>query len=170
MELLGSIFPHLNASLNLAATLLLIAGFVQIKRRWETAHRWTMLTAFAVSTLFLGCYLYYHIVVKGGESTRFPSYPPTAVRYFYYGVLLSHILLAVSVPFLAIASIYLGIKNRRAGHRKLAKWTYPIWLYVSITGVVVYVMLYQVYPPTAFRPKIPGSNEAPVLAHASHYQ
>ena len=138
--------PHLNAALNALATVLLIAGFAQIKRRQETAHKWTMLACFGVSVLFLTSYLTYHLNIPGG-SRKFPSYPPDAVRYAYYGILLSHVLLAATVPFLAVATIWLGLTDRRAWHRKLAWWTFPIWLYVSVTGVIVYWMLYQLYRP-----------------------
>ena len=140
-----SLLPHLNAALNALATVLLIAGYVQIKRRRETAHKWTMIACFGVSVIFLASYLTYHFNIPGG-SKRFPSYPPDVVRYTYYAILLSHVLLAAAVPFLAIATIWLGLADLRFRHRRLAWWTFPIWLYVSITGVVVYAMLYQLYP------------------------
>jgi uncharacterized membrane protein YozB (DUF420 family) len=141
------ILPHINASLNALATLLLIVGYLQIKRRQEVAHKWTMLACFAVSVVFLACYLTYHFNIEGG-SKRFPSYPPSFVRYTYFAILASHVVLAAAVPFLAVATIWLGLADRRREHTKLAWWTFPIWLYVSITGVVVYLMLYQIYPPT----------------------
>jgi len=139
--------PHINASLNALATVLLLVGYVLIKMRQEVSHKWLMLACFAVSIVFLASYLTYHFNIPGG-SKRFPSYPPDAVRYSYYGLLLSHVVLAATVPFLAIATIWLGLVDKRKAHRKLAWWTFPIWLYVSITGVVVYLMLYQLYPPT----------------------
>jgi uncharacterized membrane protein YozB (DUF420 family) len=140
------ILPHINAALNALATVLLIVGYVQIKRRQEIAHKWTMLACFGVSVVFLACYLTYHFNIPGG-SKRFPSYPPDAIRYGYYALLLSHVLLAAAVPFLAVITIWLGLADRRLAHRKLAWWTFPIWLYVSITGVIVYLLLYQIYPP-----------------------
>ncbi len=146
--------PHVNASLNALATVLLVVGYVLIKRRQEAAHKWTMLACFGVSTVFLACYLTYHVNVL---SKHFPSYPPLAVRYSYYTVLLSHIVLAATVPFLAIATIWLGLADKRQAHRRLARWTFPIWLYVSITGVIVYPMLYQIYPPAAEQPTITNS-------------
>jgi uncharacterized membrane protein YozB (DUF420 family) len=142
---LVQILPHVNASLNALATLLLVIGFVQIKRKQERAHRWTMLACFGVSVVFLACYVTYHSL-KGG-STPFPQYPPVAIRYGYYLMLLTHIVLAAAVPFLAIASIYFGLKDDRQRHRWISKATFPIWLYVSVTGVLVYLMLYQIYPP-----------------------
>jgi len=144
---LVTLLPHVNASLNALATVLLIAGYMLIKRRQETAHKWLMLACFGVSVLFLCSYLTYHANIPGG-SKRFPAYPPAAVRYVYYGLLASHIVLAAAVPFLAIATIWLGLTDRRRAHTRLAWWTFPIWLYVSITGVIVYLLLYQIYPPT----------------------
>jgi len=144
---LVTLLPHVNASLNALATVLLIAGYMLIKRRQETAHKWLMLACFGVSVLFLCSYLTYHAKIPGG-SKRFPAYPPAAVRYVYYGLLASHIVLAAAVPFLAIATIWLGLTDRRRAHTRLAWWTFPIWLYVSITGVIVYLLLYQIYPPT----------------------
>ena len=145
------LLPHVNASLNAVATVLLVAGYVLIKRRQEAAHKWTMLACFAVSAVFLASYVTYHYHLEG-VSKRFPSYPPPAVRYFYFSILLTHIVLAAAVPFLAMATIWLGLADWRRAHVRLARWTFPIWLYVSITGVVVYLMLYQIYPPAAERP------------------
>jgi putative membrane protein len=138
--------PHVNASLNALATVLLVVGYVQIKRRQEAAHKWTMLACFGVSVIFLVCYLTYHFNLPGG-SKRFPSYPPVGVQYAYKGILLTHIVLAALVPFLALATIITGLRDARVWHRRLAKWTFPIWLYVSVTGVVVYLLLYQLFPP-----------------------
>jgi uncharacterized membrane protein YozB (DUF420 family) len=157
MNDLENILPHINAGLNLAATVLLCVGFVFIKRaqragdrekrvQLESAHMWTMLACFAVSTIFLACYLFYHLVVMDGLSKKFPT-DAGPVKYVYYAILLSHVVLAAAVPFMAIGTIYFGLRNIRSAHRKLARWTFPIWLYVSITGVVVYVMLYQIYTP-----------------------
>jgi putative membrane protein len=134
-----------NAALNATATVLLIAGYVLIKQKREIAHRNVMLVAFGVSVAFLTCYLVYHIGVMQGKSTVFTGTGP--VRYAYYTILISHVILAAAVPFLAAANIYLGLADRRERHRRLARWTFPIWLYVSITGVVIYWMLYHLYPP-----------------------
>jgi putative membrane protein len=161
---LGSIveiLPHVNASLNGAATVLLIVGYVLIKQRREQAHKWTMLSCFAVSVAFLVCYLVYHALVG---SKRFPDYPPAAIRYTYPAILLTHVVLAAAVPFLAVATIYFGLRDRRQRHVRLARWTFPIWLYVSITGVVVYMMLYQIFPPrAAVRIMQPTQTETAVL-------
>lgn len=134
--------PTVNAALNLTATVLLVIGYVLIKRGREKAHKRTMLSAFAVSAIFLVSYLVYH-----NQAGHVSFTGPPAVRTFYLGILFSHIILAVTVPVLAIVTIYLGLKDHRVAHRRWARWTFPIWLYVSITGVVVYVMLYRLYPP-----------------------
>lgn len=137
--------PHVNASLNALACLLLVIGFVLIKMRNETAHKITMLSCFGVSVVFLVCYLIYH---ANAGSKRFPADVAAPIRYFYYFILLTHVVLAALVPFGAVATIYLGLRNNRRRHVQVARWTFPIWLYVSVTGVIVYVMLYQLYPPT----------------------
>lgn len=136
--------PHVNASLNALATVLLLIGYALIKQRREAAHKWTMLACFGVSVVFLLCYVAYHVGIEG--SKRFPDYPPPVVRLAYFTILISHIVLAAFVPFLAIATIYLGLRDRRVVHRRIARWTFPVWLYVSVTGVIVYLMLYQIYP------------------------
>ena len=136
--------PHVNATLNAAATFLLMLGYIYIKMRREDAHRRAMLTCFGVSVVFLVSYLVYHY---SAGSTRFPKYPPPVVRTFYFVVLITHVVLAAVVPILTTRTIYLGLNGRRAAHRKWARWTFPIWLYVSVTGVIVYFMLYHLFPP-----------------------
>jgi len=133
--------PAINAALNALAATLLMIGYVQIKRRREQAHIRTMLAAFCVSVIFLACYLTYHYHVG---SVKFVG--PPAIRTAYLVVLLTHVVLAALVPFLAGATIYLGYRDRRAAHVRLARWTFPIWLYVSVTGVFIYAMLYHIYP------------------------
>jgi len=149
---------HLNAALNALATLLLLAGLWLIKRGRELPHGRTMLSALLVSALFLTSYLTYHFAVQ--LTVKFTH--PGPVRFVYYGILLSHVLLAVTVPFLAIAAVIFGsgavgwgwaadlpAEKRaqfRRKHIKLVRWAYPIWLYVSVTGVVVYLMLYHLWP------------------------
>ncbi|MBC7856971.1 MAG: DUF420 domain-containing protein, partial [Pirellulaceae bacterium] len=134
------LLPHVNASLNAVATVLLVVGYVLIKRRQEEAHKWVMLACFGVSAVFLCSYLTYHFNIVGGSKT-FPSSDFPSAAYVYFPILISHIFLAVTVPFLAVGTIYLGLAEKRQGHRRLAKWTFPIWLYVSVTGVIVYLML-----------------------------
>jgi uncharacterized membrane protein YozB (DUF420 family) len=139
--------PHVNVSLNALATILLIAGFVLIKQKRERAHQQLMLATFGVNIIFLVCYLTYHAYAGSKPFPTDPAVAPTLVRYVYYGVLLTHVVLAALVPFLAIGSIYLGLTQQRARHRRLSVITWPIWLYVSVTGIVVYLMLYQIYVP-----------------------
>jgi uncharacterized membrane protein YozB (DUF420 family) len=139
--------PHVNAVLNTVATVLLVTGFVLIKRRRERAHIRTMLAAFGVSVLFLASYLTYHGALRSLSLSerRLPGNVAPAFRYSYYGVLISHIVLAATVPVLASLTIWHGWRDNRLRHRRLARWTLPIWLYVSVTGVVIYLVLYQVY-------------------------
>lgn len=134
--------PALNAALNATSTLLLILGYLLIKDRRESAHKWSMLAAFGVSILFLISYLTYHFLVEGVK--KFSGPPPWS--YLYYAMLGSHIVLAAAVPVLAITTIYQGFRDNRAKHLRLAHWTWPIWLYVSVTGVLIYLVLYHLYP------------------------
>lgn len=136
--------PHLNATLNATAAICLVWGYVLIKRGHEQAHKRVMLGSFVISIVFLASYLVYHAQVG---SKYFPDYPPLAIQYAYKLILLTHIVLAVTVPFLAVITILLGLRDRRLLHRRFARWTFPIWLYVSVTGVVVYLMLYWCFPP-----------------------
>ena len=139
--------PHVNVSLNALATLLLIAGFVFIKQKRERAHKQVMLATFGVNMIFLVSYLTYHAYAGSKPFPTDPQVAPTWVRYTYYAVLLTHVVLAAVVPLLAIGSIYLGLTDQRQRHRRLSVYTWPIWLYVSVTGIVVYLMLYQIYVP-----------------------
>jgi uncharacterized membrane protein YozB (DUF420 family) len=141
--------PAVNALLNGLATVLLVVGWLLIKSRREQAHKWVMISAFGVSVAFLGCYLVYHYHVGS-----VPFAGPSGIRAVYLTILATHIVLAAVVPLLAIATVYLGLADRRHRHRQLARWTLPIWLYVSVTGVVIYVMLYHLYPRPATEPII----------------
>jgi protein SCO1/2/putative membrane protein len=138
-------WPAVNAGLNGCCGVLLVLGYVAIRARRITAHKILMLSALAVSAAFLTCYLYYHLAIRRGEPTRFTG--PDTARQVYLAILLSHTILAVVVAPLALTITYLGLRDRLAGHVRLARWTLPLWLYVSVTGVVVYVMLYHLYPP-----------------------
>jgi putative membrane protein len=133
--------PTVNAALNALAATLLVIGWWQIKIGRERAHKRSMYLAFATSIAFLTCYLVYHAQVG---SVRFQG--PDNVRALYLAILVTHVILAAAVPFLAAITIYLGVRDLRHRHRQLARWTFPIWLYVSITGVVIYGMLYHLYP------------------------
>ena len=130
--------PTLNATLNGVSFVLLLTGFALVRARRLEAHRVAMLGAFACSVAFLISYLIYHAQVG---STRFPG--TGAVRTIYLGILLTHTVLAAAVPFLAIVTLFRALRRRFDRHRAIARWTLPIWLYVSATGVVIYWMLYR---------------------------
>ncbi|WP_166821590.1 DUF420 domain-containing protein [Thalassoroseus pseudoceratinae] len=132
--------PTVNASLNGLATVLLAVGYVLIRSGRVTAHKWTMLGSFAVSIVFLGCYLVYHYYIG---SKKFAG--TGAVRTVYLLILVTHIILAAAVPFLASITIYRGLMGQWEKHRRIARITWPIWMYVSVTGVIIYFMLYHWY-------------------------
>jgi uncharacterized membrane protein YozB (DUF420 family) len=130
--------PAVNASLNAVSGVLLLIGYVLIRSRRIAAHRTVMITAFATSSLFLICYLVYHAQVGSVPFQR-----QGWVRPLYFTILITHVLLAAAVPPLAIVTMTRGLKGRYPQHRRIARWTFPIWMYVSVTGVLVYVLLYQ---------------------------
>ncbi len=130
--------PTVNAFLNGTAATLLVTGFVLIRSGKREAHRRVMTSAFACSILFLVSYLVYHAEVG---SVRFQG--TGTVRTVYLSILLTHTVLAAAVPFLAVATIVLARRERFESHRRLARVTLPVWLYVSVTGVVIYLMLYR---------------------------
>ena len=132
--------PALNASLNALATVCLVAGYICIRSGRQEAHKRCMLAALAVSAVFLVSYVIYHY---NAGSVAFTGQGP--IRYLYFAILISHIVLAALVPFLAIVTALRGLRGDFGRHVKIARWTFPIWLYVSITGVIVYLMLYQMY-------------------------
>jgi len=144
-----SFLPAVNASLNGLATVMLMLGLVLIKQKKIEAHRNVMLAAFSLSILFLITYVTHYIwrasQTEGELHTRYNA--EGLLLTFYYGMLISHILLAMVVPFFAVALIWLGWTKRYDTHRKVAKIGWPIWMYVSITGVMIYVMLYHLNPP-----------------------
>lgn len=133
--------PLINACLNGASAVLLTVGFIQIKRGRQIAHRNCMIGAFATSTVFLACYLYYHYHAK---TTRFLE--PQWFRPIYLGILLTHTILAIAVVPMVFMSFSRALKEKYELHKKVARWTWPIWMYVSITGVVIYLILYQIFP------------------------
>ena len=133
----GDRLAAVNATLNATTFLLLMLGFVSIKQRRVERHRRCMGTAFVLSVLFLISYLT-RFYLTGAH-----RYPGTgSLRTLYFSILGTHTILAATVPILAIRTIYLALKGRFAAHRKIARWTLPIWMYVSSTGVVIYFMLY----------------------------
>jgi len=132
------ILPTVNAVLNATAAVLLVWGYSLIRRKRIDTHRKVMLTAFATSCLFLICYLVYHAQVG---SVRFQK--SGAIRTIYLSILATHTVLAACVPVLAVITLRRGLAAKYDRHRRIARWTLPIWLYVSVTGVVVYLMLYH---------------------------
>lgn len=130
--------PALNAVLNSASGILVLAGVYFIKQENVTAHRTCMLAALGVSALFLISYLVYHYQVG---SVPFEREGP--IRTIYLAILLTHAVLAAALVPLALRTVYLALKNRLDSHRRIARWTFPIWIYVSVTGVIVYLMLYR---------------------------
>ena len=130
--------PAINASLNALSAILLLAGYLLIRAHRVPQHRRCMIAAFTTSSLFLVCYIVYHAQVGSVPFTR-----QGFVRPLYFTILITHVTLAATVLPLAIVTLSRGLKARYPQHRRIARWTLPIWLYVSVTGVLVYVLLYQ---------------------------
>lgn len=132
--------PALNATLNGVAATLLAIGYVLIRKGQVERHRRVMISAFATSALFLASYLIYH---ANAGSRPFPGQGP--IRIVYFAILITHVVLAAVVLPLALVTLSRGLAARYDRHRAIARWTLPVWLYVSVTGVIVYLMLYQLY-------------------------
>ena len=130
--------PAINATLNALSGVLLLIGYALIRAGRREQHRRVMIAAFTTSSLFLLCYIVYHAQVGSVPFTRHGF-----VRPLYFTILITHVTLAAAVPPLAIITLSRGLKGRYSKHRAIARWTFPIWLYVSVTGVLVYVLLYQ---------------------------
>jgi uncharacterized membrane protein YozB (DUF420 family) len=142
-----SVFPHLNAALNGMSAIFLLIGFTFIMRRDIARHRASMITASCLSGLFLVSYLTYHALRTyyfGLGPTRFTG--EGLSRPIYFTILTSHTILAALVAPFVIWTLWRGLKGNYEKHRRLARLVFPVWIYVSITGVVVYIMLYQIYP------------------------
>ncbi len=134
--------PLVNATLNSIALVLLLTGLVMIRNGCRVAHRRCMIAAFGVSTLFLVSYVTYRFF---GDEKKFTG--TGWIRPVYFFILITHVVLAATVPFLAARTLYLGLRGRWKPHRRIARITFPIWVYVSITGVTVYVLLFRIYGP-----------------------
>ena len=130
--------PALNATLNAVATVLLTSGWILIKQKRRNAHRLCMLAAFGVSTAFLTSYLIYHANVGS-----VPFQKAGAIRVLYLSILFTHIVLAAAIVPMILLSLSRALRARFDQHRRIARWTMPLWLYVSVTGVVIYLMLYR---------------------------
>ena len=134
--------PALNAALNAITSVLLVTALVFIKRGRREAHRNCMIAALCVSTVFLISYLTYHFTVKG--LTRFLE--PQWFRPIYLTLLISHTILAASIVPLIIITVSRALRERFDKHKQIARWTWPLWMYVSVTGVIIYLLLYQIFP------------------------
>jgi len=132
--------PALNATLNATSAIFLTAGYLFIRLGRITPHKRCMLSALVTSTLFLTSYVIYH---ANTGSRPFPGVGP--IRYVYFSILISHVLLAITIVPLALVTARRGLRAQYDRHVKIARWTLPLWLYVSVTGVVIYLMLYQLY-------------------------
>jgi uncharacterized membrane protein YozB (DUF420 family) len=132
--------PLVNATLNGIATVLLVTGYICIRRRRIAAHRAAMVTAFVTSVLFLVSYVTYHVHTG---SRPFPGRGP--IRAVYFTILISHVILAAVIPPLAGVTLWRAFRGRFDRHVPIARWTLPLWLYVSVTGIIVYLMLYQLF-------------------------
>lgn len=135
--------PMLNACLNSLSTVFLVLGFVFIKRKRVVAHRNCMLSAFVTSALFLISYLVYH-----SFAGRTSFVDPQWFRPIYLVILLTHTVLAMVIVPMVLVTLYLAWRQKFDRHKRLARWTWPIWVYVSVTGVVIYLLLYQIFPQT----------------------
>jgi len=138
--------PAVNATLNATSALLLLLAYRAIRRMEVERHRRLMLAAASTSAVFLVCYLVYHAHVG---SVPFTGRGP--VRAVYFTILITHTILAAAIVPLVLRTLYLGLRRRDDRHRRVARWTFPLWLYVSVTGVVIYLMLYQLYAPGPIR-------------------
>lgn len=136
--------PAINATLNALSAILLLAGFVFIRAGNRDAHRRCMLLALLSSSVFLVGYVIHKVLIVQGVNTPFSG--PAALKPLYLFVLATHVVLAMVIVPLALATIGLGLKARFVTHKKLARWTWPVWMYVSVTGVLIYLALYQLWP------------------------
>jgi putative membrane protein len=136
-----AVLPHLNAGLNAAAALFLIIGFVLIRSGARRAHRAAMLTAAAISAVFLISY-----VTLRFHAPIFAFQGEGGIRIFYFSLLASHVVLAIAIVPLVSVTLVRALAGKFDRHRRIARWTWPVWMYVSVTGILVYLMLYQIYP------------------------
>jgi uncharacterized membrane protein YozB (DUF420 family) len=134
--------PAVNATLNGLSAVFLTLGFIFIKRGNKIAHRNCMISAFSTSVIFLACYLTYHFYVGRTE------FPHNWFRPVYLVILLTHTVLAVVIVPLILRTLWLARKENFEAHKKIARWTWPLWMYVSVTGVVIYLLLYKIFPQT----------------------
>lgn len=139
--------PALNAVLNLISTLLLTAGYVFVRRGRTTAHRNCMVAALASSVLFLASYVTYHVAMQrihGSAHTRFVD--PAWFRPWYLVILVTHLIGAMAIVPMVLLTVSRAFREKFEAHKRIARWTWPVWMYVSITGVIIYLLLYQIFP------------------------
>ncbi|QDU82857.1 hypothetical protein Pla110_46200 [Polystyrenella longa] len=136
--------PTVNAGLNGLATVLLMWGFIAIKQGKRETHKLIMLSTFGVSTAFLACYLVYHAALHHYTGSGSRAFTGTGIiRPIYFGILITHVILAMVIAVMVPITMYRGLTHQWNRHRRIAKITFPLWLYVSVTGVVIYFMLYH---------------------------
>lgn len=139
--------PLINAVLNSCSAILLACGFVAIKRENKDLHKKCMVGALITSSLFLTCYVIYHVGmqrVHGSAHTKFVD--PVWFRPYYLAILATHLLLAIAIVPMVILTVLHAVKQNWEKHKRIARWTWPCWMYVSVTGVVIYLLLYQIFP------------------------
>ena len=139
--------PAVNGSLNGLSTILLSVGYVFIRRKNQNAHRNCMIAAFVTSALFLACYLTYHFYLAYAlhrGPTKFVN--PAWFRPIYLTILFTHLVLAITIVPMVFITMSRALRQRFDAHRKIARWTWPLWMYVSVTGVLIYFLLYQIFP------------------------
>tara|TARA_Y100000588_G_C14021656_1_gene824572 strand:+ start:394 stop:882 length:489 start_codon:yes stop_codon:yes gene_type:complete len=150
--------PSINAALNTLATILLLMGYYFIRQENKQAHKKCMIAAFVASTVFLACYLWYHYASSLHTVLR---HPVTLLNYLYYFILITHIILAIVIVPMIFITFNHALRERFDLHRKIARWTWPIWIYVSVTGVIIYLFLYVLFPQhTEKKLKISSSSPA----------
>lgn len=137
----ASILPHVNVILNAATLVLLVVGFILVRNGSKVGHRAVMLSAMGVSAIFLTSYLIYH-----ATSPIFLFRGEGAMKLFYYAIMVSHVILAAIVTPMVVLAASHSLRGRIEAHRRIARWTWPVWIYVSATGIVVYVLLYHLNP------------------------
>lgn len=136
--------PAVNATLNGISAILLLMGFIAIRKGNKEFHQRCMISAFAVSAVFLICYLVYHYYAG---STKFTA--TGWIRPVYFSILISHVILAAAIVPMILMTMWRAWKKDFEKHKKIARWTWPLWMYVSVTGVLIYLMLYQWFPPSS---------------------
>jgi putative membrane protein len=151
--------PTINAALNGLASVFLLLGYIFIKKGNRTAHKRCMIAAFSTSAIFLAGYLWYHYT---SHAHTVLQHPTAWVNYLYYFILITHIILAVVIVPMVFITLNHALRERLDKHRRIARWTWPIWMYVSVTGVVVYMFLYVLFAEhTEKKLKIGGSKKPP---------